>query len=188
METTTDIEYDQMGRLLESSALAPSPSEAHGMLCGLICGGAPDPERAWLDQVLPLPAPDADAPDAPDAQARDDLSAFARQTQERIGGPALGFALLLPDDDRPLAQRATALYDWVRGFLFSLGIIGIKERDLSDQAREVLRDFANITRMDLDVLPDDEENEVALTELTEFVWVAAMLIYEERAAARARPR
>ncbi len=163
------------------------------MLCGLICGGAPDPERAWLDQVLPLPAPtpDPEAPDAPEAQvgsARADLGAFARQTQERIAGPALGFALLLPDDDRVLAERATALYDWVRGFLFSLGVIGFKERDLSAQAREVLRDFENITRMDLDALPDDEENEVALTELTEFVWVAGMLIYEERVAARAAAR
>lgn len=192
-ETTTDIDYDPLARLLQASALAPTPSEAHGILCGLICGGSAAPESVWLD--LLLPAPDADPQTAGEAAqeptAREPppaLATLARQTLDRITGPGLGFPLLLPDDSRTLAERATALYDWVRGFLFALGVLGIAERDLSDQAREVLRDFADITRLDLDQLPDDEENEVALTELTEFVWVAAMLIYEERAAPRTGSR
>jgi len=50
----------------------------------------------------------------------------------------------------------------------------------SGPAREVCDDFATITRLDLDNLEDSEENERALTELTEFVRVAAMLVYEER--------
>ncbi len=192
-ETTTDIDYDQIGNLLQASPLAPTPSEAQGMLCGLICGGSAAPESAWLDLLLPVPPlnPDGDG-DATQGQtvksARAALGPLARRTLERIAGPGLDFPLLLPDDSQALAERATALYDWVRGFLFSIGVLGLAERDLSPQAREVLRDFADITRLDLEQLQEDEENESALTELTEFVWVAAMLVYEERAAPRTGSR
>ncbi len=89
--------------------------------------------------------------------------------------------MLLPDDDRPLVERATGLYDWVRGFLFAFGVLGVPERDLSAQTREIVRDFTDLTRMDLDDLEDHQENEEALTEVTEFIRVAAMLIHEERA-------
>lgn len=112
------------------------------------------------------------------------LSAFAATALETIRDPCLGVNPLLPEDARPLAERATALYDWVRGFLFALGIQGIAERDLSGQTREILHDFIDLTRLDLDALDDHEENEEALTELIEFIRVSAMWIYEERANVR----
>ncbi len=188
-ETTTDNDYDQIGSLLQASPLASTPSEAQGMLCGLICGGAAAPESAWLDLLRPAPAPipdeDGDATRNASVQLhRAALGTLARKTLDRIAGHGLDFPLLLPDDSRALAERATALYDWVRGFLFSIGVLGIAERDLSAEVREALRDFADITRLDLEQLPEDEENEAALAELTEFVCVAAMLVYEERAAPR----
>lgn len=187
MEAVTYIDYDRIGRLLESSALSPTPGEAHGILCGLICGGDSDPRRTWLDQLLPKSSADADADaDASDllaAEARTGLDALAEHTLDEIHSPGLGFSLLLPDDSRPLAERATALYDWVRGFLYALGLLGVSERDLSEHTREIFRDFADLTRMDLDALEEVEENEDALTEITEFVWVAAMLVYEERVVA-----
>ena len=42
--------------------------------------------------------------------------------------------------------------------------------------------------MDLDDLDEGEDNEEALTELSEMVWVAAMLVYEERVASRREAR
>jgi hypothetical protein len=183
MEAATDIDYDRIGRLLESSALAPTPGEAHGILCGLICGGDPDPRRSWLDQLLPTCSPGGDASDLLVGEACVGLGALAECTWDQIHGPGLGFSLLLPDDSRPLAERATALYDWVRGFLYALGLLGVSERDLSEQTREIFRDFSDLTRMDLNALGEGEENEDALTEIAEFVWVAAMLVYEERVAA-----
>jgi hypothetical protein len=178
MAPSTDIDYDQAGRWLAASELSPTPGEAHGMLCGLICGGDRAAEESWLDELLPK----AGTGDVLAGEARDGLSGLARQTWEQIRGPGLGFSLLLPAETEPLAARATALYDWVRGFLFALGVQGISERDLSEQTREVFRDFVALTRMDLDALEDAEENEEALTEVAEFVWVAAMLVYEERVA------
>ena len=76
------------------------------------------------------------------------------------------------------------MYDWCRGFLYGLGLAGISDRDLSEQTREVFHDFTEVTRLDLAGLEEGEDNEDALTEIVEFLWVAAMLVYEERVAAR----
>jgi len=80
----------------------------------------------------------------------------------------------------PLAERATAVCDWSRGFLFGLALAGLQEADLSEDARGVFGDFAALTQMDLDNLDDSEDNEQSLIEVVEFIRVAAMLIYAER--------
>ena len=90
-----------------------------------------------------------------------------------------------PGESAPLGERALWLYDWIRGFLYALGLLGLSESQLSEQGREILRDLAAMTQMDLDALDESEENEQALAELSEFVRVAAMLIHHERAVARA---
>ncbi len=184
-EAPTDIDYEGVRSLLEASDLSPSPGEAHGILCGLICAGDPHPADTWLDQLLP--AAHAEAADLLAAEARAGLAALAERTLAEIQGPGLGFTLLLPDESGPLVERATAVYDWVRGFLFALGVLGVGERELSEQSWEVFRDFSELTRLDLGALDEGEDNEAALTELSEFVWVAAMLLYHERVLEPAEP-
>lgn len=173
-----DIDYEEVRRLIEASDLSPSPSEAQGILCGLICGGDPRAAETWLGQLLPPGGYQAADLLAEEGRAR--LIRLAEQTLEEIKGPDLGFSLLLPDESGPLAERATAVYDWVRGFLFALGILGFEEQGLSEQTREIVRDFSDLTHLDLSALDEGEENEAALTEITEFVRIAAMLLYQER--------
>jgi uncharacterized protein len=147
------------------------------MLCGFLCGGDTDPLRTWLEQLFPSAENTG--------SARDALRALGAETLATSSQSDFGLTLLSPDDDRPLAERAIALYDWVRGFLYALGILGVSERDLTEEGREVYLDLADLTRMDLDALDDNEENEAALAEVTEFVRIAAMLIREERSVRRA---
>ena len=174
-----------MRHQLESSALSPSPSEAQGILCGLICGGDPQPTQTWLQQLVPV-ADDAGS-DLLASEARAGLAQLADRTLDDIEGPARGFTVLLPDETVPLEERATALYDWVRGFLFALGVLGVRPGNLSGEAQKVLGDFTQLTYLDLNALDEGEENEAALTEITEFVRVAAMLLYEERVLEPASP-
>jgi uncharacterized protein len=54
-EVATNIDDDRLGRYLAAGALCATPSEAHGILCGLMCGGDADPESTWLQQLLPAP-------------------------------------------------------------------------------------------------------------------------------------
>lgn len=176
MQPATETDYGQLSQRLAVCDLTPSAAEAHGILCGLICAGEPRPEERWLAELLA----GADAEDLLARELRTSLAHLAARTREEIDGPGLGFAPLLPDESRSLGERATGLYDWSRGFLFGLGLAGVDADALSAQAREALDDFAAITRMDLAALDEDEDNEEALMELQEFIWVAAMLIHEER--------
>jgi uncharacterized protein YgfB (UPF0149 family) len=175
IDMQSDPDYLQLTERLTLSGLHPSASEAHGMLCGLICAGQREAERAWIDELLA----GTDRRNVLVQELAGTLKGLAANTREEMDGPGLGLTPLLPGEERPLVERARGLYDWSRGFLFGLGVAGIGPADLAEPAREVFEDFSNITRMDLDALDEGEENEEALAELQEFIWVAAMLVYEE---------
>ena len=178
MTGSVSLDYQTLADRLGSADVTLSPAETHGTFCGLICGGSgDDAEARWLDAVFGPARPG----DVLAEESRRDWLGAASRTREAIEGPGLGFSPLLPQDDRPLVDRAAALHEWTQGFLYGLGLAGISEAGLSGQAREVLHDFAEITRMDLDALEGSEEDEESLEELREFVWVAAMLVYEASA-------
>lgn len=176
MEAAITPSIEQITEALEKSELSASAPEAHGMLCGLLCAGRADAEQRWLDQLLPA------EPEAREDQraARETLLTLARHSRAQLEGAAQSVHPLLPDDERPLVERARALHDWVRGFLYAFGLLGLGEQQLPEQIREVLGDFGELTRMDLDALEEDEEHEQALAEILEFVRLAALLVYEER--------
>ena len=173
-----------MGAYLEAGPLCATPSEAHGLLCGLICGGDRSPVDTWLAQV----APGADAGDVLAAEARAALRDRGLAIEHQLREADAFVSFPAGDETDSLARRAESLYDWVRGFMFALGVLGVSESSLSDQGREILRDLAAMTQMDLDDLDESEENEQSLFEVTEFIRVAAMLIHDERAAAHREAR
>ncbi len=182
MSATPDYAYRQLVHGLEESTLNASPAEAHGLLCGLMCAGAAEAETIWSRELFThgdqesrpvvLPPP---------------LRTLAEQARAEIEGEDLALTLVLPDEECPLRERAEGLYDWARGFLLGLGLAGLKAEGLSDQAREILDDLLEITRMDLEALEVDaegDEEQGALMELQEFLWVAARLLHEETMGAR----
>lgn len=190
-------DYDELGRLLAVSELSPSAAEAHGVYCGLLAA-APDPagddqEPRWLAELSLPGLPDAaetmsvsdrgqQAPAQRQAdvdQCRRMLHDLAAHTRAQINGPALGFELFLPGDDRSLRERAVGVHEWTRGFLFGLGLAGVDAARLAPRTREAFDDLLELTRMDLNDLDDDEANEQALSDVTEFIRVAAMLLYED---------
>ena len=204
-------DYDDLGRLLAVSALFPSAAEAHGVYCGLLAAApaqrGDDPEPRWLSELLPSGA-DIDARAHPDPdrgesnpsrqhaavdqhalveQCRALLHDLAAHTRAELNGPALGFELFLPSDDRPLRERAMGVHEWTRGFLFGLGLAGVDAGGLAPQTREAFDDLLQVTRMDLDDLDDDEANEQALSDVTEFIRVAAMLLYEDASPPQKSP-
>lgn len=138
--------------------------------------GGPQAEQFWIAELLA----GADDTDPSTQECRRSLEVLAARTCEELRGSQMEFRLLLPDSSSSLAVRALALYDWNRGFLYGLGLVGMDVGRLSGHAREAFDDFASITHLDLDDLEDSEDNEQALMELTEFVRVAAMLVYEEQ--------
>jgi len=170
------VYYQGLIENLAISELDPSAAEAHGILCAMLCTGEPRAAESWITELLA----GTDEADRSTGAYRRSLQDLAARTRTEIADPHLGFTPLLPEDSAPLAERALGLYDWSRGFLYGLGLTGVDVSRCSGSVREVCDDFSAITRLDLKDLDASEENEQALTELTEFVRVATMLVYEEQ--------
>jgi uncharacterized protein len=172
------VDYEYVGQCLADAGVDSSASGAHGMLSGLICGGETNIRQHLSGEWFSLERQGDPAIDACQT-AMDDL---AQAIYASIDGEDFGFPLLLPDDDAPLQQRGVAVRDWCDGFLYGVGLVAAaSEAGLPGQVKEALNDLAEIGSMDVDDISGDEEEEVALTELTEFLWVAAMLVHEEMA-------
>jgi uncharacterized protein YgfB (UPF0149 family) len=126
----------------------------------------------------PAPAKQADGDAAARRAALDQLATW---TQSAIAPPSVSFELLLPGEERPLHERANGVLDWVRGLLFGLALGGLERERLQGQAREAFDDLVELTRLDLESVAEDDADEQALTEIVEFLRIAAMLIREETA-------
>ncbi|MEO8803062.1 MAG: UPF0149 family protein [Rudaea sp.] len=172
MNSTPQITYAQLDEAIASLRLGVGPSDLHGSLTGYLCAGARADAQDWLAAL------------ALEAQAGTHLSnATLRSLREQcaawLGDPQLRFEPLLPTSDNPVAVRAEALVEWCRGFLGGLGLAGILPHDgLSDDAQEILRDFAAIAASRFEYA-DNEEDENALTEVIEFIRVGVMLLHTE---------
>ena len=175
--------YPRLARQLAAADVDATPAEVHGIAVGLLCAGVTDAHARWEWELLGS----ASEGDVLADECRRSLRALHGATAEALGSEDIGLALLLPDDDRPLVERAHALRDWCTGFLYGLGIAGISpDRTLSAEAREALRDLTELTRLDAEHVADSEAEEGALAEIVEFVRVAVMLIREDVRAFRER--
>ncbi len=164
------ILYERLGEALQHASLQPNASEAQGLFAGLLCSGAPSPEKIWLRELF------GDA--SPSAEDQRLLREVAQHTLKELRDEAFRFKPLAPEAGS-LPVRAEALYDWVRGFLYGLGIGGMDLKHLSDLAQEALDVLTEITRLDLNHLEPGEENERALMEVEEFLRVSVMLFFAE---------
>ena len=176
LPTPDSKRYERLQRMLASADIESQAAEIHGVLCGLLCGGATDAESIWLEELFA----DTQPGDLLVEECRDALIRMHEETLAEIEGPGPGFSLLLPEDEASVQARAEAVSAWAQGFLYGVGLAGVSpERDLSDETREALADISQVTRMDIDGISESEQDEDGLVELTEFLWVAAMLIREE---------
>jgi uncharacterized protein YgfB (UPF0149 family) len=181
-ESSTLPNYSRFDQALESIGIDPGASETHGVLCGLICAGTSEAHVEWIEDLFRGRSGD----DLLVREARQMLGQLYLVSRQQIGDEGLVFTLLLPDDDAELRERARALVDWCEGFLYGLGMAGVTEKQLVGDAKEALGDISEFTRLDLDNLEVDENNESAYMELQEFLRVATLLIREELASARER--
>jgi uncharacterized protein YgfB (UPF0149 family) len=175
--------YARLARQLAAAEVDATPAEVHGTVAGLLCAGVPDSFERSEGELLE----EAVEGNVLAEECRRSLRALHDATAAALDDPDMGLSLLLPDDDRPLAERAGALRDWCEGFLYGLGIAGIStEQGLSAEGREALRDIAELTRLDAEHVADSEDEEGALTEIGEFVRVAVLLSREDVRACRQR--
>lgn len=166
--TRFNMDHAEMERLLQSAGVEQSAAEVHGMLYGMICAGVPD----WQAKLL--------SDNEPEPSIVDQLTRLQEATAGELQQRQMPLHLLLPEDERPAQERATAVRDWVQGFLYGFGLGGQQPQSLLESdAGEALRDFSEIARMDLEEFNEEQQAEEALMQLQEYLWVATSLIWHE---------
>lgn len=170
-------EYHALQAALGGSPGGSIAAEVHGTLCGLLCAGVGDLPEAWIHNTL------ADAEEytfGGHEDARSQLERLHDATLAGLEGHEMGFALLLPDDDASLADRAAALAAWCNGFLYGLAVRGLRPmEELPDELREILSDFTEIGRAGVAEEEAEEAGESAYVELVEYVRVATQITFDE---------
>ncbi len=166
--------YQQLDQLLKSARAAGSASEVHGFATGWIASGSSfQSAAASLSEALEVEISN---------ELATLLQDIASDIETGLGDVDFGFALLLPGDGEGINARRSALSEWCRGFLSGFGLTGrFQEVELSDEVKELLRDFGQISQVE-EELPDDEDNESDLTEITEYVRMGAIMVFTDCAS------
>ena len=144
------------------------PSELHGSVIGI---AACDVEAFSLQKLVDLLGVEA-------LRGEEDVELFVRESLNGFLDVDMAFTPLLPDDDESLEGRLEALGEWTSGFLAGL-VEGlhpqVQSMDvLPEEVQEIIRDFAAIADVGLDI--QDNEAEKDYMQLEEFVKVGALLI------------
>lgn len=172
--------FAEVAEVLRSAGADIPAAESHGCLCGALCAAEAYPFERWLEEVLPDEAAgEYRAADGP-------LGLIFSETVAALRGDQMGFQPLLPDDDRPMAERAAALGQWCQGFLYGLGC-GSARRPASEMpgdVDEILQDLARIGQVEVPSGETGEEDERAYAELVEYLRASVQLVHEELAPMR----
>lgn len=178
------LDYDDISSQLEDWASICSSSEIHGLISGLGSVALAGDFKLVKDIVMRHLEEDEECSES----ARYGLQTLQETVVEQYEDTDFAFDVLLPDDDEELISRMRALAQWVQGFLVGFGT-GVKaeEGSFSTEAQEILRDLVEISNVEDLEHDGEEEDEVALTELEEYVRAAAMTLYSEFGLEQSEP-
>jgi len=157
--------------------------QAHGLLCSRLALAGADGASRWLLQVLA----DTDPDNALRTECEALLDALCTATWQQLAERQSDFMLLLPDEDDSVQVRAEAMGQWCEGFLHGLVSEAhgdeLRERLAGEPLSDIIKDMLEITRGAAGDEADAEDDD-ALSELVEYLRVAAQLTYEELAEFR----
>ncbi len=167
------VTFPEVARVLRTLQSSVAAAESHGCLCGALCTTQLYPIEAWLDELVPDAEPEQGDDRAP-------LRLLFADTVRALRGDEMEFQLLLPDDDDPLVERASALSQWCQGFLYGFGTgQPMAREELTSEVEEVLRDLTHISQASVETGADAEEEEQAYAEIVEYVRAGVQLIHDE---------
>ena len=161
--------YNACNAIIVQSDAELSAAEAHGMAAGMLCVNEQTESESWLAELLQNSNSVTD-------ENKYVLVRLFEETRRLLGSDQFEFDLFLPEDDTSLVERAEALKSWCRGFLFGLSSGG-SASNWSRNAREILKDVAEFTRLDANA--EGEEDEDSFMEITEYLRSAVLLLRDE---------
>lgn len=178
MPATTAEYFEPLADALATAGVRHSPSELHGVICGLLSTGLGSQDAELLGVLAAHTEMTGQWP----AAASEALLAVRDLAREAYTGEDMELALLLPEDDEELGNRVAALAQWCEGFLvgFGTGSAGTRDADLAPGLQEALSDIAAISQVGLPEDSSDEE-EAMFEQVAEHCRMAAMMVFTELA-------
>ena len=163
------MSYNACNAIIIQSDAELSAAEAHGMATGMLCVNEQTDSASWLTELFQNSNAVLDENEYV-------LVRLFEETRRLLGSDEFDFDLFLPDDDALLIEQVDALRNWCRGFLLGVSSGGATS-NWSKEAREILKDIAEFTKLDVDA--KGEENEQAFMEITEYLRSAVLLLRDE---------
>lgn len=165
--------FDKISQALDGSDLFTNAAETHGVLSGFVCGGIDLDGRSWQPLFNDVVNEGMSLPQSLKVLISDIYADVVKQCTD----DGLGFNLLLPEDNKPLDERAEAMAQWAQGFLVGFGMVQQALNQASEDVQEVIRDIRDISQLSLDFEQEDEDAEIAFIEIVEYLRVSAMLCF-----------
>ncbi|TBR43512.1 YecA family protein [Marinomonas agarivorans] len=179
------LDFDLLADVFVTESIAASPAELHGQLCGYLASGVSLPLEDWLKMVVEF----CELEKWQQEDSRTAIVELYSSTIQLFKNGEYALDPVMADEDSSLANRGFTLAEWAHGFLAGYGLSGRKE-DISIDAQNVLKDFANISAMksEMKTLEDNNDNEKDLMELIEYVRLSAMMLYAEHHGVEVDPK
>lgn len=168
------LSYDRLTEFFEQNGMLSNAAEVHGILTGMLSGGASIEGEDWLLLLSDLMNEGQSFKPA----VKERIVELAEDICAGMRDPDLGFNLLLPNDHEALVERITSMSAWVNSFLVGFGVNQTNLTGLSEDVREVIDDMVEIAKLDFAV-DEDEEAERAYYEIVEYLRISAMLTFNE---------
>ena len=170
-------DFERTIRLSQGNLDAAELAECHGLLCGLLCRETSGTASDFMSHLAAM-----QLVVKPGAGLEAVLIEAFESTTHQLEDEEFGFILWLPDDEESLEERTIALAQWCSGFLAGLASGGQLDA-LSEEAKEAIEDLQQIARAEITSPGPDagesEEDEVAFTEIVEYVRVVALMMRED---------
>jgi yecA family protein len=167
--------YEQIQDILSHVQSPYTAEDSHGMLCAMLIVNNSLQCKRWVDEICTQSEEGLSL----DAVSHDTLCELYEHTKQELNDTLLNFTLLIPEDDNSLNTRVTSLKKWCDGFLFGLALAGVKDlTHVPEDSMEILQDITSISQASEDE-EEEEMNEVAYSDIVEYVRMGILLINEE---------
>ncbi|PMH43868.1 hypothetical protein BCU68_12845 [Vibrio sp. 10N.286.49.B3] len=177
MSEITLPDYLTTATELQSSSLAVTPAEMHGLLTGMLSGGLSLSDKSWQPLIFDYTNEGMGWPDRALQLAETTLTA----TISEITGSDMELSLLLPDEEASasLFDIADGVSEWVNHFISGLGLVGAKLNSASEDVKEALADLEEMAKLGID--EDDDLNEQAqlLEQVIEHIKACVLTVHAE---------
>ncbi|WJD49659.1 MULTISPECIES: YecA/YgfB family protein [unclassified Enterobacter] len=165
--------YNELNQLLNQQGVGLTAAEMHGLIGGMLCGGNKD--ASWQPLLHDLTNEGL----AFGHELAEALRKLHAATSDALEDDGFQFQLFLPDgDDTTVFERADAMAGWVNHFLLGLGVTQPKLDKVTGETGEAIDDLRNIAQLGYEEDEDQEELEMSLEEIVEYVRIAALLCHD----------